>query len=178
MAETIVVEGSQEEEAIQPDAEGKIAPDKEGKYPQVVPYHKYVGIKEKFTRVEKELNAKVSSLEEQVKKANPAELAKVTEELGKIKADLEAKTAEFTKVQGELDGMKNKSIADKKANLIKLGVKEETLKDMGDKEMDKVLEALASAKGKPKSDLGSGGGTGVPVGSPMDLARQAYSQTK
>jgi hypothetical protein len=178
-----VVEGTQEEEEFQPDAEGKLPADKlpvkDGKYPSVVPWTKYVGLKEKFTRVEGELKTKVSSLEEQLKTAaNPEELKKISGELEKTKGELEKQAGEFAKIKTELDTLKGKTVADKKASLIKLGVPEAEVNGLDEKGMDSVLKVLATTKTKPKSDFGSGGGGSVPTGSPIELARAAYADSK
>jgi len=118
----------------------------------------------------------VSGLEEQLgKSANTEEFNKTKEELEKVKGELSGKEEEFKKVKEELEGIKNQSVQEKKANLIKLGVSKEEIEALGDKELDSLLKVLAGFK--PKPDFGSGGGTSVPIGSPMDLARQAYSKS-
>jgi len=145
-------------------------------HPETVSWTQYVGLKEKFNKVESELKTKVSSLEEQLgKSANTEEFNKTKQELERVMGELGKTTEEFEKVKVELEGIKNQSVQEKKAGLIKLGVPKEEVENLGDKELDSLLKVLAGFK--PKPDFGSGGGTSVPVGSPMDLARQAYSKT-
>lgn len=113
------------------------------KHPETVPYEKYVGIKEKFNRVEKELKGQVSSLEEQLKSTVS------TEEHTKIKGDLE-------KLSGELTSIKDASLTEKKSLLVKKNVPEETIKDMTVEQIDTVLKVLGASS--PKPDMGMGGG--------------------
>ena len=49
--------------------EGDIKPDKDGKYPEVVPWNQYVGIKESLGKKLDSERARATSLEEQLKKA-------------------------------------------------------------------------------------------------------------
>jgi hypothetical protein len=145
--------------------------DKGGKsHPESVPYHQYIGLKEKFTRVETELRGQVSSLEEQLKKAVSAEeVTKLTEQLTK------AKEAQV-KAESDLAALKNASLSEKRAYLIKKGIPEKEANEMSEKELTNVQKVLDNFK--PKPDMGTGGGSGVPLkGSPMDLARLAYSQS-
>jgi hypothetical protein len=138
-------------------------------HPESVPYHKYIGVKEMLAKSE----TKLSSLEEQLKNSPSAE------EHAKIKEALEAERAEKQKYLDELSVIKNRSIAEKKASLLSRGVPEEDIKDASEKELDVILKALGSAKPAPTRqlpDMGTGGGSSVPAGNPMELARQAYSK--
>lgn len=161
-------EGKDEVEKIQLGEDGKIPADKEGKYPEVVPYHKYVGIKEKFTRVEKELKDQVSSLEERLNKApNAEEFIKSQKELGDLKA-------EHQKVTDELKGIKDKSVSELRETLKSKGVSEEDISGLGETELRVLTKAVVGFK--PKPDLGGGGGSSGLKGTPMQLAQQAYSK--
>lgn len=162
-------EGKDDVEKIQPDAEGKIKPDKEGKYPEVVPYHKYIGIKEKFTRVEGELKGQVTSLEERLKTAISAD------EFDKVKKELEEAKGKLQTTEDELKTTKESTLAEKRATIIKSGIPEEKVKDMSIQELNAALVVLEHHK--PGADMGGGGGgAAVPQGSPMELARQGYSK--
>jgi len=77
-----------------------IQPDKDGKFPETVPWQKYVGIKEAWGKTKE----KVATLEEQLKQAvNPEEHNKIVKELEELK-QTHQKTSE------ELTGLKDKSI--------------------------------------------------------------------
>ncbi len=167
-------EGKLEEvEKIQPDAQGvvKVKPDAAGKYPEVVPWHQYVGIKEKFNRVETELRGQISSLEGRLKAAvSPEEHSKVMAELNTAKADL-------TRTATELTTIREKSLSEKRGLLTARGIPEDKVKALSEKEIDGALVVLQHSK--PGPDLGGGNGSGTPLqGSPLELARQAYSQKK
>ena len=152
-----------------PAGEGE---DRDGKHPETVPWSQYVGIKEKFTRVETELTGKVTSLEEQLK-------GKVgTEEHTKIKTELESTKAELEKVSGELKVTQEKTLAEKRAVLIKRGIPEEQAKGLSEKELDNVNAVLATVK--PKPDLGGGGGGESPAGakSKMQSGFESLHPTK
>lgn len=144
-----------------PDGEGKepvveeIQPDKDGKYPEVISWGKYVGIKEAWGRAKE----KVASLEEHLKGAIS------TEEHTRIKAELE-------KVSGELKATREKSTTEKREYLIKKGIPESELKGMSEEALTAAVRVLEQHK--PKPDLGGGGGGTGLKGSPMELARQAY----
>ena len=147
----------------------EIQPDKEGKYPETVPWKQYVGIKESLGKKLDSERTKVASLEEQLKKAASAE------ELSKTKKELEDTKAQAKKVEEELKTTKESSLAEKRATLVKRGVPEDEVKDMSDKELNILAKALGSVK--PKPDLGGGGGSGELKGSPMELAVRAYSES-
>jgi len=158
--------------AIQPDAEGKvqIPADKDGKYPEVVPWHQYVGIKESLGGKLDAEKAKVSSLEEKLKNVvDPEELKKVKEELDTTKTKL-------TETETELSTTKEKTLTEKRDTLTKRGIPEDKVKDMSEKELDAAFVVLQHSK--PSPDLGGGGGSGASLeGKPMDLARQAYASS-
>jgi len=143
--------------------------EKGGKHPETVSWSQYVGIKEKFNRVETEYKGKVGTLEEQLK------VAVSTEEHNRIKAELEEASAKLKTTSEELQGIKDKSASEKREILVKRGVPEDKAKGMSEKEMDTVLGVLGTVT-TPKPDLGGGGGSGSLVGSPMELAQRAYSK--
>ena len=129
-------------------------PKEDDKHPETVPWSQYVGIKEKFTRVEKELTEKVSNLEEQLKKAPNAE------EHGKIKEELDSTKTKLEETTTELTNLKEATVAEKRDTLIKRGVPEEKVKELSAKELDAVAVALGSIK--PQPDLGNGEGVFSP----------------
>jgi hypothetical protein len=151
----------------------EIRPDKDGKYPETVPWSKYVGIKESLGKKLDSERAKATSLEEQLKKAvNP-------EELSKVKAELDSTKAKLTEKETELNTNKENSLTEKRNILVKNGVPEEKAKTMSEKEIDGAMVILQLNKGvKPAPDLGGGGGShGSLEGlSPMELALRAYSK--
>jgi hypothetical protein len=144
--------------------------DKKPSHPESVPWTQYVGLKEKFNKVEADLKGKVGGLEEQLKKAV------TTEEHNRIKAELDAVKAEKTKLETDVKTAKEQTLSEKRATLVKRGVPEADLKDLSERELGIMEKALGIPTTKPKPDMGSGGGSGVPKGSPMELARQAYSK--
>lgn len=163
-------EGEDNVEKITPDAEGKITPDKEGKYPEVVPWSKYVGIKESLGNKLEAEKTKVTGLEEKLKTAIS------TEDHEKIKKELEEANEKLKTASEELQGIKDKSASEKRELLVKRGVPEEKAKEMSEKEMDTVLGVLKEAK--PGADLsGGGGGAGILEGKgPIALAKLGYEQ--
>lgn len=167
-------EGKEDVEEIQPikpDAEGKIAAGEDGKYPEVVPHSKYVGVKEAWGKAKARAEAaetKVQDLEEKLSKATSAEdVKKLQDELDGTKTKLEEANANLTNIQ-------NKSLSEKRETLTKRGLSEEKVKDMSDKELDAALLALEQIK--PNPDMGTGASGTVPTGSPLDLATQAYGE--
>jgi hypothetical protein len=140
--------------------------EKDGKHPENVSWTQYVGIKEKFTRVETELKTKVASLEEQLKKApNPEEFTKIKGELDTVKAD-------HKKVSDELTATKERSISEKRNSLITKGVPAEKVKDLSEKELDAISGVLGTiVTEKPKADFGNGGGGNTPASSKERFAR-------
>lgn len=157
-----------EVEKIQPDAEGKIKPDKDGKYPEVVPWSKYVGIKESLGKKLDTAKEQVTSLEEKLKTAtNPEEFKKVSDELEETKKKL-------TDSDEELKNTKEKTLTEKRSILVKRNIPEEKVKDMSVEELNAALVVLEHSK--PGADMGSGSGAGALEGSPMELARKAYTK--
>lgn len=154
-------------EKILPDAEGKIPADKEGKYPELVPWSKYVGIKESLGGKLDSERAKVTSLEERLKGVISSE------EHERVKGELEQTKANLQTITDELNTTKEKSLTEKRNTLIKRGMPEDKVKDMSDKELNAVLVAVEHIK--PGADLGRGGGSSPLEGSPLELARRAYS---
>lgn len=127
------------------------------KHPETVPWDKYVGIKEKFTRVEGELNAKITGLEEQIKKAVS------TEEHDRIKTELEDTKIKLQTASDELKTTKEATLSEKRATLVsKGGISEDDAKAMSEGEINGAIKVLASYK--PKPDLGGGGGGESPTG--------------
>ena len=146
----------------------EIRPDEKGKYPEVVPWNQYVGIKEKFNKVESELKGQIANLEERVKSGASAE------ELEAAKLELAGLKTEHQKVTDELKNTNEKNLTEKRATLISKGVPEEQVKEASGKELDIILKALEAYK--PKADMGGGGGGGELRGSPMELAQRAYAK--
>ena len=162
-------EGEDGVEKIVPDAEGKIKADEKGKYPEVVPWSKYVGIKESLGSKLDTERQKVTSLEEQLKKATSAEeFEKVKTELGEIKTKLQT-------TEEELTSTKNQSLTEKRSTLTKRGIPDEKVKDMSGKELDAMIVALGYSKPAPDMEGGSGGSGGI-TGSPMELSVKAYQK--
>ena len=70
-----------------------------------------------------------------------------------------------------------KTVSELRATLEKQGLTEEQTKEMSEAEMKRLIPILGS-KAKSLPDLsGGGGGSGVPQGTPMQLARAAYATT-
>lgn len=126
------------------------------KHPETVPWSQYVGIKEKFTRVEKELGDKITGLEEQAKKAVS------TDEHTKIKEELESTKTKLQETSDVLKTTQEKTLTEKRDILVKRGVPEDKVKDLSEKELDSVGVVLETLK--PKADLGGGGGGESPAG--------------
>ncbi len=125
-----------------------VQPDKDGKYPEVVPWQKYVGIKEAWGKTKE----KVASLEDKLKQAaNPEELTKVKGELDKIKTD-------HQKTLDELKSAKESTIAEKRTSIIRRGVPEAKAKELSEKELDTLASVLGDIKAAPKPDMSGGGG--------------------
>jgi len=157
MTETNVDEGKEPVvEEIQPI---------EGKLPETIPYSKYIGIKEAWGKTKE----KVASLEEQLKGAIS------TEELTRLKEELDTTKTNLQTATDELKGVKDRSASEKRDILAKRGVPEDNIKAMSEEQLDAAVGVLEHIK--PKSDLsGGGGGSGGLSGSPMELARQAYTK--
>jgi len=150
----------------------EIKPDKEGKFPESVPWSKYVGIKESLgSKLEAE-KGKVKNLEEQIKTApNKEEHDRIAKELVDTKTQLQTKTDELTK-------NKEKSASELRGALKTKGLTDEQVKDMSEAEMQRMLGILGGVKPKSLPDLsGGGGGSGELKGSPMELARTAYANS-
>lgn len=153
---------------IVPDTEGKITPGADGKYPEVVPWSKYVGVKESLGKRATEAEGKVTSLEAQLKGVIS------TEDFGKVWNELEQAQGQLQTTKTELDAVKEKSLSEKRDILTKKGVPAEKAKEMSDGELNAAILMLEHTK--PGPDLGGGGGASPLTGkSPMDLAVQAYT---
>ena len=138
-----------------------------------IPKEKYDGVLRKMGEKDTEIQAlsgKVQTLEEQLKTAPN------TEEFNRIKADLEAKTQEIETVKGELGKVTTQTTESLRASLIAKGVAEDKVKDLAIDELKRLDDVVGSISRKSLPDMGIGGGSGVPHGSPMELSRQAYSQ--
>lgn len=164
-----MVEGKDDGGKI-PDLE-EIKPDKDGKYPENVPWNQYVGTKESLGSKIAAEKEKVNSLEEQLKNApKKEEFDRITKELADSTTKLQTATEELTKT-------KEKTATELRETLKTQGLTDEQTKDMSEAEMKRMVSVLGS---KPKSlpDLSGGGaGGGVPKGSPIQLARDAYASS-
>jgi hypothetical protein len=180
MPDTNVNEDSQTVEAVHAELETAIADPVTKQHPESVPWSQYVGLKEKTRKIETRLQTRVTSLEEQVKNA-----AKVgtPEEIATLKTALETTKTELGKANEALKTFKDGSMTEKRTFLETKGVQKEKLASMGEKELEAVYSVLSTGvkdepKAKPGPDLGSGGGATTLTGKPMDLARQAYANSK
>ncbi len=136
--------------------------DKDGKFPETVPWQKYVGIKEAWGKTKE----KVATLEGQLKQAvNPEEHVKLKKELDELK-QTHLKTSE------ELAGIKTKSVSEKKEFLKSKGVKEEELTGATEKELDILTKVLGNIK--PKPDMSGGGGGSDVAKSTRDRIRGGF----
>lgn len=146
----------------------EIQPDKDGKYPETVPWQKYVGIKESLGKKLDAERDKVKSLEESIKNATSEE------EVKKLRDELETTKGKLQEKETELTNLQTKTLSEKREVLTKRGLPEDKVNTMSDKELDAAIMALGHSK--PASDLsGGGGGSGELTGSPMDLAQRAYA---
>ena len=161
-------EGKQDVEAA--DAE-EVKPDPAtGKLPEMIPSKQYIATKESLGRKLDAEKERAKSLEEQLKNAPNVE------EFNRIKEELESTKTKLTEKEGELTKVKEATVSEMRGNLKKRGVSEEKVNKMTEAELRVALDVLGDAK--PAPDLGGGGGTGELKGSPMELAAQAYSQSK
>jgi hypothetical protein len=149
----------------------EIKPDAAGKYPETVPWNQYVRTKETIGNKLTKATEQVKTLEEQLKKAVKPE------DLEATKKELEALKVEKQKTADELKAIKESSTAEKRASLVKMGVPEEEVKKMSAESLETAVKVLGYAP-KPGADMGNGGGGMSLKGSPMELARQAYSNSK
>ncbi len=157
-------------EKIVPDAEGKIKADEKGKYPEVVPWSKYVGIKESLGNKLDAERVKVTGLEEKLKNAAS------TEEFTKVKAELDETKTKLQTTDDELKNTKEKTLTEKRGILVKRNIPEDKVKDMSVVELDAALVVLEHSK--PGADMGGGGGGSDGLkGSPMELAQKAYASS-
>jgi len=155
-----------------PDEEKQVVDEiKEGdskKHPDSVPYHEYIGIKEKFNKTEDKYKEQVQSLEEKLKGSPSAdELKRVTDELEALKSTHQTTLEELNK---RVDA----SLAEKRTALKKI-LPDAKVETMSEQAITDVLQALGSYKA-PLPDMGAGGGGGLPTGSPMEMARMAYTK--
>lgn len=149
--------------------EDVIQPDKDGKHPDSVPWHQYVGTKESLGAKLDAERAKVSSLEEKLKAVPNAD------ELERVKKELTEANDKLQKTSEELNTFRDKTLSEKRNTLIKRGIPEDKAKAMSEKELDGAFMVLEHSK--PGSDIGGGGGSGSSLtGSPRDLALRAYTK--
>lgn len=101
------------------------------------------------------------------------ELKTANEEASKRLADFEAKTkAEELKATEE----QTKALESKRENLVKMGVDADKVAKMPMELLEVLETTLNMSKRTSKMDMGAGGGSGGISGSPLELARQAYSK--
>ena len=162
-----VKEGKQGVEGTEPQVPPS-EPEGDKGHPENVPWSQYVGIKEKFTRVETEDKNKIASLEEQLKGTTSAD------EVNRIKAELESAKTAGQKAVDDLKASQTKTLTEKRDSLVKKGVPVEKVTDMSVEQLDAVEAALGQYN--PKPDLGGGSGGGELKGSPMELAKRAYTK--
>lgn len=137
-----------------------------------IPKEKYDGVLRKMGEKDTEiqtLSGKVQTLEEQLKTAPSME------EFNRIKAELEAKTQEIDTVKGELGKVTAQTTESLRASLVAKGVAEDKVKDLAIDELKRLDDVVGSISRKSLPDMGIGGGSGRPMGSPTELARQGYS---
>ena len=91
----------------------EIQPDKEGKFPEVVPWNKYVGIKESLGKKLDTERQKVASLEEQLK------MAIKPEDVKSIKDELDETKTKLTTTETELSSLKQTTLTEKRSILTK-----------------------------------------------------------
>ncbi|MGW8177224.1 MAG: hypothetical protein ACWGQW_00285 [bacterium] len=145
----------------------EIQPDKDGKYPETVPWKQYVGTKESLGKKISAAENKVSTLEEQLKGAIKQE------DFEKVQKELEEAKTKLQTTEEQLKGVTEKSLTEKRDTLVKrAGLPEEDVKAMSEDALDAAIKVLNSKR--PGADMGSGTGTGELKGSPQELTRQAY----
>lgn len=142
---------------------------------------KYIGVKEMLGKEETahgatketlttsqsrvtELETEVKTLGEQVKQAKESGV------------DPE----EFKKMKEELETKKTQELTAQKDVLTKAGFTEDELKDKSSAELSLLVKGMEKGQvKKPGADLGGGGGVSDLTGkTPMQLAREAYSEKK
>ena len=140
--------------------------------PETVTPEKYAKLQERFNTVEANLKGEVASLTEKLTKVVTPEALEV------VKAELVAANAKLTEATSELNTTKELSLTQTRAALVKRGVAEAEVKDLDGKALA-ILEKVLAAGLPQKPDLSGGGGGGVLSSkNPMDMARQAYSNSK
>lgn len=151
------------------DEVAEVQPDKDGKYPETVSWKQYVGTKESLGKKLATEREKVKSLEESLAKAvKPEDHDRIKQELDKEK-EAHKKTAESLKVISE------KSLSEKREILKSKGIPEDEIKNMTEEALNAAVKVLGLSK--PKPDLsGGGGGSNKLSGSPLALAKQAYTK--
>ena len=141
----------------------------DGKHPETISWSQYVGVKQSLGKKLDTANTKVVSLEEQLKIAvSPEDHRRLTEELTQVKTDHQT-------AADELKVIRESSASEKRDILKQKGVPEEDIKGMSEVELTTAVKVAGFIK--PKLDLGAGGGgSGEMKGSPLELARRAYSK--
>lgn len=151
----------------------EIQPDKDGKYPETVPWKQYVGTKESLGKKLEAERDKVKDLEEKLKNApNADEHSKIRQELEEVQGKLKVITDERDEAAKKSASEMREALKETKA------FTDEELEKMTEAELKVALKATGS-KPKSKPDLsGGGGGGGIREGiSPMQRAREAYEQS-
>ena len=151
---------------------------KAGKHPESVPWNQYVGVKESLGKKIDTATQKVENLEGQLEKAvKPEEHEKIKTALEEAKTKLTEAETKQTEAEEKLKTTLEKSLTEKRDVLVKkAGISEEDAKAMSEEQVDGAIKVLATYK--PKADMGSGGGdAGKLVGSPMELAQNAYASS-
>lgn len=145
-----------------------VEPDKEGKHPETISWGQYVRTKETIGGKLDTERQKVQGLEEKLKTATS------TDEFNRVKEELETTKTKLTESNEELKNTKEKTLTEKKGILTKRGIPEDKVKDLSVEELNASLMVLEH--NKPLPDLGGGGGGNPLEGSPMELARKAYTK--
>jgi hypothetical protein len=143
----------------------EIQPDAAGKYPETVPWNKYVGIKESLGGKLDAEKQKVTSLEEQLKTAVS------TDEFNEVKTELDRTKNKLQETVTELQTNKEKTLSEKRETLVKRGISDEKVKELSEKELDNIAMVLSTVK--PKPDGGGGGSSDTPK-SPRERIQSGF----
>ena len=125
-----------------------------------------------YTKLKGESETKIADLEGKLKTSITPEALKTSQdELARVKT-------EHQKAADELIQLKAKTVEEKKTALKSKGLTDDELKDLSPRELDLLIKTSAKFVPKPGADLGGGGGSTGLVGSPMELAQRAYTNSK
>lgn len=149
-----------------------------GKHPETVSWNQYVGVKESLGKKIDTATQKVENLEGQLEKAvKPEEHEKIKGELEEAKTKLIEAETKKKEAEDKLQVNLDKSLSEKREILTKKGgISEEDAKTMSEEQIDGALKVLAKVRTVPGADMGGGGGAHSLSGSPMELARAAYTK--